>query len=123
MGKGTNFDPDILEDAYKELAKIPTTLSASRSMRNIGQASSIREDVSAMDDKLGGWSFLGDQVSTTAEAVQNYVTQLTQLAAKVHDAMRASIDTLTGADTDSRTDVTNAGPTQTGTSTDPKGRG
>ena len=47
MGSGTNFDPHILEDAYAELAKIPTTLQTSRSMRNIAEASNIRDDVSA----------------------------------------------------------------------------
>lgn len=122
MGSGTNFDPHILEDAYAELAKIPTTLQASRSMRNIAEASSIRDDVSAMDDKLGGWSFLGEQVSSTAAAVQTYVMQLNERVATVHDAMRASLDTLTGADRDSRTTVSHAGPSTSVPST-AKGRG
>jgi hypothetical protein len=102
MGTGTNFNPDILEEAYSALAQIPSTITASRSMRNLAEVSEIHSDISAMDDKNGGWTFLGEQVSGVTSAVSQYVTQLQQAASQVNAAMRASIDTLQGADTSTK---------------------
>jgi hypothetical protein len=118
MGQGTSFDPDVLQDACDDLTRIDTIIKASTSLSNMGDASSIAGDIGGLDDKNGGWGYLGGQVSDVGASVSKYVGDLQQAAGQVYQAMQASINTLTGADTSSATTITQSGSD----STQPKGR-
>lgn len=110
MGKGTNFDKEKLQLAADDLVRLKTILESSTSLKHISEASDIRSDVSGLEDSNGGWAYLAGQVSDVATTVSQYVQQLQQTAAAVHRAMEASIGTLTGADTDSRSTVNQSSP-------------
>jgi hypothetical protein len=125
MGSGTSFDPDILQDAADDLARIDTIIKDSTSLSNMSKASSIQEDVSSMDDTKGGWQYVSDQMSGVATAVSNHVSDLKTIAGQVHQAMQASIDTLKGADTDNASTVNQSGydGSDSGNSSSPSGVG
>ncbi|HEY3715194.1 MAG TPA: hypothetical protein VGL39_11760 [Jatrophihabitantaceae bacterium] len=123
MGTGTSFDPNILDDACDALTRIDTIIKDSASLKNINEDSSITSDVSGLDDTKGGWKYVDDQVSGVGTTVAQYVTDLHTTAGQVHQAMQASINTLTGADTSSASTVTQSGYGASDPGNAPAGRG
>ena len=123
MGQRTSFDPDILEDACNDLTRIDTIIKASTSLSNMGDASTIAGDIGGLDDKNGGWGYVGGQVTDVAQSVSKYVSDLQQAAGQVHEAMQASIDTLQGADSSSATTVTRSGYDGSQSNGNAQGRG
>jgi hypothetical protein len=109
MAKTTNFNKDLLAQAAADLVRVNTTSTSSTALKNKDEAGEINSDISGLDDKNGGWSFVSTEVSNVGTSVSQYVGLLQTAVQQVHSAMQASIGTLTQADTDSKTGVNSTG--------------